>query len=67
MAFLAFQKPEKEIMLEVDNFQGNFEFGRLEPGYVITFGIAWRGLLFWSFEGFAIIVIHIEGLVHDFD
>ena len=32
MAILAFQKPEKVIMLEADAFQGKFEFRPLEPG-----------------------------------
>ena len=31
MAILAFQKPDKVLMLEADNFFGKFEFRPLEP------------------------------------
>jgi len=34
MAVLAFQKPEKVIMLEADEKYGKFEFRPLEPGFV---------------------------------
>ena len=54
MAILAFQKPEKVIMLEADAFQGKFEFRPLEPGYGITIGNALRRILLSSLEGFAI-------------
>ena len=33
MAILAFQKPDKVLMLEADNTFGKFEFRPLEPGY----------------------------------
>ena len=36
MAILAFQKPDKVLMLEADNFFGKFEFRPLEPGYGVT-------------------------------
>ena len=45
MAILAFQKPDKVIMLEADNFHGKFEFRPLEPGYGITIGNALRRIL----------------------
>ena len=35
MAILAFQKPDKVLMLEADDFFGKFEFRPLEPGYGI--------------------------------
>ncbi len=38
MAILAFQKPDKVIMLEADDRYGKFEFRPLEPGYGITVG-----------------------------
>ena len=41
MAILAFQKPDKVLMLEADNFFGKFEFRPLEPGYGITIGNAY--------------------------
>ena len=36
MAILAFQKPDKVIMLESTDKFGKFEFRPLEPGYGIT-------------------------------
>jgi len=66
MALLAFQKPDKVIMLEADDFQGKFEFRPLEPGYGITIGNALRRILLSSLEGFAISVIHIDGVDHEF-
>jgi len=66
MAILAFQKPDKVIMLEADNFQGKFEFRPLEPGYGITVGNALRRILLSSLEGFAITTIKIDGVDHEF-
>lgn len=66
MAILAFQKPDKVIMLEADAFQGKFEFRPLEPGYGITIGNALRRILLSSLEGFAITSIRIEGVDHEF-
>lgn len=62
MAILAFQKPDKVLMLEADNFFGKFEFRPLEPGYGITIGNALRRILLSSLEGFAITSIKIDGL-----
>ncbi|MBP5424213.1 MAG: DNA-directed RNA polymerase subunit alpha [Paludibacteraceae bacterium] len=66
MAILAFQKPDKVIMLEADNFFGKFEFRPLEPGYGITVGNALRRILLSSLEGFAITSIKIDGVDHEF-
>jgi len=66
MAILAFQKPDKVLMLEADNFFGKFEFRPLEPGYGITIGNALRRILLSSLEGFAITSIKIEGIEHEF-
>ena len=66
MAILAFQKPDKVIMLEADNFHGKFEFRPLEPGYGITIGNALRRILVSSLEGFAITAIKIEGIDHEY-
>lgn len=66
MAILAFQKPDKVIMLEADNFYGKFEFRPLEPGYGITVGNALRRILLSSLEGFAITSIKIDGVDHEF-
>lgn len=67
MAILAFQKPDKVIMLEADNSFGKFEFKPLEPGYGITIGNALRRILLSSLEGFAISSIRIDGVLHEFD
>ena len=67
MAILAFQKPDKVLMLEADDFFGKFEFRPLEPGYGITIGNALRRILLSSLEGFAITSIKIEGVDHEFD
>ncbi|MFW9596962.1 MAG: DNA-directed RNA polymerase subunit alpha [Paludibacter sp.] len=66
MAILAFQQPEKVIMLEADAFHGKFEFRPLEPGYGITIGNALRRILLSSLEGFAITSIKIAGVDHEF-
>lgn len=67
MAILAFQKPDKVVMLEADNTFGRFEFKPLEPGYGITIGNALRRILLSSLEGFAISSIRINGVKHEFD
>jgi DNA-directed RNA polymerase subunit alpha len=66
MAILAFQKPDKVLMLEADNFFGKFEFRPLEPGYAVTIGNALRRILLNSLEGFAITSIRIDGVKHEF-
>ena len=66
MAILAFQKPDKVIMLESDDKSGKFEFRPLEPGYGITVGNALRRILLSSLEGYAITTIKIEGVEHEF-
>ena len=66
MAILAFQKPDKVLMLEADAFFGKFEFRPLEPGYGITIGNALRRILLSSLEGYAISSVKIEGVEHEF-
>lgn len=66
MAILAFQKPDKVLMLEADDFYGKFEFRPLEPGYGITVGNSLRRILLSSLEGFAITSIKIDGVEHEF-
>lgn len=66
MAILKFQKPDKVIMVESTDFNGQFEFRPLEPGYGITVGNALRRILLNSLEGFAITSIKIEGVDHEF-
>ena len=66
MAILTFQKPDKVVMLEADNFFGKFEFRPLEPGFAQTVGNALRRILLSSLEGFAINCIKIAGVEHEF-
>ena len=66
MAILDFQKPDKVIMIQSDEHQGQFEFRPLEPGYGITVGNALRRILLSSLEGFAIASIRVEGVDHEF-
>jgi DNA-directed RNA polymerase subunit alpha len=66
MAILAFQKPEKVIMLEADEQFGKFEFRPLEPGFGITIGNSLRRILLSSLEGYAINSVRIDGVDHEF-
>lgn len=66
MAILEFQKPNKVIMLQSDDYHGVFEFRPLEPGYGITIGNALRRILLSSLEGYAISTVKIEGVDHEF-
>jgi DNA-directed RNA polymerase subunit alpha len=66
MAILAFQKPEKVIMIESDDFVGQFEFRPLEPGFGLTVGNALRRILLSSLEGYAVTSVKIEGVDHEF-
>jgi len=66
MAILAFQKPDKVIMIESDGKFEKFEFRPLEPGYGITIGNALRRILLSSLEGYAITTVKIEGVDHEF-
>ncbi|MDP2338277.1 MAG: DNA-directed RNA polymerase subunit alpha [Bacteroidota bacterium] len=66
MAILAFQKPDKVIMVETDEKYGKFEFRPLEPGYGITIGNALRRILLSSLEGYAITTVKIDKVDHEF-
>ncbi len=66
MAILAFQKPEKVIMLEADDKYGKFEFRPLEGGFGTTVGNALRRILLSSLEGYAITTVSIAGVEHEF-
>lgn len=66
MAILTFQKPDKVIMIDSDEFHGRFEFRPLEPGFGVTIGNALRRILLSSLEGFAITQIRIDGVDHEF-
>ena len=66
MAILAFQKPDKVVMLEANEKVGKFEFRPLEPGFGVTVGNALRRILLSSLDGYAINTIKIDGVEHEF-
>ena len=66
MAILAFQKPEKVIMLEATASYGKFEFRPLEPGFGMTVGNALRRVLLASLEGYAITTVKVAGVNNEF-
>ncbi len=66
MAILDFQKPDRVVMNEADDFNGNFEFRPLEPGYGVTIGNSLRRILLNSLEGFAITKIKIDSVEQEF-
>lgn len=66
MAILAFQKPDKVIMQKSTDFEGQFEFRPLEPGFGVTIGNALRRILLSSLEGYAITSIRFSGVSHEF-
>ncbi|MDR3180937.1 MAG: DNA-directed RNA polymerase subunit alpha [Prevotellaceae bacterium] len=66
MAILAFQKPDKVILLEATDTFGRFEFRPLEPNYGITIGNSLRRILLSSLEGYAITTVKIAGVDHEF-
>ncbi|KXB38886.1 DNA-directed RNA polymerase, alpha subunit [Bacteroidales bacterium KA00344] len=66
MAILAFQKPDKVVMLEASESFGKFEFSPLEPGFGVTIGNALRRILLSSLEGYAINTVRIAGVEHEF-
>lgn len=66
MAILAFQKPDRVVIVENTDTVGKFEFRPLEPGYGQTIGNALRRILLSSLEGFAINSIKISGVDQEF-
>jgi DNA-directed RNA polymerase subunit alpha len=66
MAILDFQKPDKVIQIEANDFNGQFEFRPLEPGFGITIGNALRRILLSSLEGYAVTSVKIEGVDHEY-
>ena len=67
MAILAFQKPDKVVMLEATDRYGKFEFRPLEPGFGVTIGNSLRRILLSSLEGFAINTIKFKQVVEEFE
>lgn len=66
MNLLSFQKPDKIVLQKADEFQGEFEFKPLEPGFGQTIGNSLRRVLLSSLEGYAISAVRIAGVDHEF-
>ncbi len=66
MAILNFVKPDKIVLQKATEFEAQFEFRPLEPGYGVTVGNSLRRVLLNSLEGYAIIGINIAGADHEF-
>jgi len=66
MSILNFQKPDKIILQKATDFEAQFEFRPLEPGYGVTIGNALRRVLLSSLEGYAIVGVKMEGVEHEF-
>jgi DNA-directed RNA polymerase subunit alpha len=66
MAILNFQKPDKIVLQKANDFEAQFEFRPLEPGFGLTIGNALRRVLLSSLEGYAIVGIKVEGAEHEF-
>jgi DNA-directed RNA polymerase subunit alpha len=66
MAILNFVKPDKIVLQKSNDFEAQFEFRPLEPGYGVTIGNALRRVLLNSLEGYAIVGINIAGADHEF-
>ena len=66
MAILAFHKPDQAVMLEADNFLGQFDSRPLDPRHGVTIANALTRVLLNSLEGFAISSIRIDGVKHEF-
>ena len=66
MAILAFQRPEKVIVVDSTASFGKFEFRPLEPGFGMTVGNALRRVLLSSLEGYAITTVKVAGVNNEF-
>lgn len=66
MGIFNFVKPDKIVLQKATDFEAQFEFRPLEPGYGVTIGNALRRVLLNSLEGYAIIGINVAGADHEF-
>ena len=66
MGIFNFVKPDKIVLQKATDFEAQFEFRPLEPGYGVTIGNALRRVLLNSLEGYAIVGINISGADHEF-
>lgn len=53
-------------MNKATEFEGNFEFKPLEPGFGVTIGNSIRRVLLSSLSGYAITGVKIDGIQHEF-
>ena len=63
MAILNFQKPDKIVLQKATDFEAQFEFRPLEPGFGVTIGNSLRRVLLSSLEGYSITGVKIEGVL----
>jgi DNA-directed RNA polymerase subunit alpha len=66
MSLLNFQTPDKILLQKADEFDGQFEFKPLEPGFGQTIGNSLRRVLLSSLEGYAISAVRLRGVDHEF-
>jgi DNA-directed RNA polymerase subunit alpha len=66
MGILNFVKPDKIVLQKATDFEAQFDFRPLEPGYGVTIGNALRRVLLNSLEGYAITGISVAGADHEF-
>ena len=66
MGIFNFVKPDKIVLQKATDFEAQFEFRPLEPGYGVTIGNALRRVLLNSLEGYAIVGVSIQGADHEF-
>ncbi|MBL0192123.1 MAG: DNA-directed RNA polymerase subunit alpha [Saprospiraceae bacterium] len=66
MSILQFHKPDKILLNKATDFEGQFEFKPLEPGFGQTIGNSLRRILLSSLDGYAISAVRIAGVDHEF-
>ena len=67
MNLLSFQRPEKVVLLEANDYHGRYKIGPLEPSFGVTIGNSMRRILLSSLDGFAFSSIKVDGVLHEFD
>lgn len=61
-----FIKPDKPLVLNLNQESGLFQIKPLAPGFGCTIGNSLRRVLLSSLDGFAVTSIKIDGVVHEF-
>ena len=57
MAILNFQKPDKIVLQKATDFEAQFEFRPLEPGYGVTIGNAFAGYCLIPWKDMQLLVL----------